>query len=88
MQRVSDKLLKNYQKIREGVDSIMSGYILRTAADDILEQGIEKGQEQTSKLMNFLWENGLGNEARRAANDNNYLRELLRKYDDGTLTVQ
>ncbi len=88
LQRVSDKLLKNYQKIREGVDSIMSGYILRTAADDILEQGIEKGQEQTSKLMNFLWENGLGNEARRAANDNNYLRELLRKYDDGTLTVQ
>ena len=44
--RVSNKLLIKHRAVRRRVDDIMSGYILRTDADDILEQGMEQGIEQ------------------------------------------
>lgn len=49
LMRVSDKLTIGFKEIRKGVDDIMSGYIARTRADDILEQGEQKGLEKGRK---------------------------------------
>ena len=46
MQRVSASLTQNYNSIRKGVDDVMSVAILRTQADEILEQGIEQGEKR------------------------------------------
>ena len=43
LQRVTDSLTVKFRNVREGVDKIMSGYIARTQADEILEQGINQG---------------------------------------------
>ena len=51
MQRVSQSLTQDYKNIRKGVDEVMSVAILRTETDDVyeqgIEQGIEKGQQET-----------------------------------------
>ncbi len=49
MQRVSSSLTQSFKNIRKGVDEVMNVAILRTQADEILEQGIEQGIEQGEK---------------------------------------
>ena len=63
----------------------MSGYIARTTADGILEQGIEQGidrgidqgSENATRVINYLWENGRGEDAKRAERDPEYRRQLM-----------
>ena len=90
--RVSEKLTMNFENIRKGVTEVMSGYILRTEADDILEQGIEQGIEQGSQkaadLINFLWSQGRGDEAQRASKDRGLLNRLLEEFKSGSMPAQ
>ena len=51
LKRVSDRLTKDFHELREGVDKIMSGYIARTDADDILEQGEIRQAKKTASRM-------------------------------------
>ena len=51
LKRVSDRLTKDFHELREGVDKIMSGYIARTDADDILEQGEMRQAKKTASRM-------------------------------------
>ena len=44
--RVFDKLTMKYEKIKRGVDELMSGYILRTKTDEILDQGLAQGRDE------------------------------------------
>ena len=46
LKRVFDKLTIKYNKVQEGVDQIMTGYMLHTRTDDILDQGIQQGMQQ------------------------------------------
>ena len=90
--RVSDKLTMRYEKIREGVDEIMSGYILRTRADEIkdegrqeghqegLQEGRQEGQKEIVDLMKYLWNNGRGEEANKALDDKGILDRLLAEF--------
>ena len=74
--RVSDKLTMRYEKIREGVDEIMSGYILRTRADEIKDEG----RQEIVDLMKYLWNNGRGEEANKALDDKGILDRLLAEF--------
>lgn len=69
----------------------MTGHVLRTYADDLLEQGIEQGIEQgneeATQLINFLWKNGRGADAEKAETDKSYLKKLLEQFKAGTLTT-
>ena len=85
--RVSDKLTIKHKKVREGVNKIMSGYILKTRADELLEQGEEKGLKELSSLMNYLLSNGKEEDARRASTDMTFLKGLLAEYNNGMLTT-
>lgn len=51
LKRVSQRLTIEYKEVRKGVDEAMSGYIARTAADDILEQGELKQAKKTAFNM-------------------------------------
>ena len=104
LQRVSAKLLADYENVKEGVDEIMSGYILRTRADDILDRGIAIGTENgikigtesgiiigtenATRLTNFLWRNGRGEDAIRAETDSAYRSRLLDEFNRGTLSAK
>ena len=44
--RVTDSLTAEYRNVRKIVDTIMSGYIARTKADEILEEGYSQGISQ------------------------------------------
>ena len=96
--RVSDRLTMRHKKIREGVDEIMSGYIIRTMADEIKEEGIQEGiqkglregiQEglregiqEAADLMNYLWSNGRGEDAKRASTDQGFMKRLLAEFKE------
>ena len=96
LKRVSDKLLVKYEKLRKGVDEVMSGYIARTDADDILEMGIEKGIEkgreegknEVTHLLNFLLTQGRNEEAIKATSDQAFLAKLLKEFHAGSVTSQ
>ena len=46
VKRVFDKISVKYERVREGVDHIMGGYIIKTRTDEILEEGISQGVSQ------------------------------------------
>ena len=52
MQRVSASLTQDYKNIRKGVDDVMSVAIIRTQADEILEQG--KKETTVSHIKNVM----------------------------------
>lgn len=98
--RVSDRLTVGYKELRKGVDDIMTGYVLRTEADDILDrgiaQGIERGraegraedQREMSGLINYLLTNNRSGDALRATTDRDYLNELLSQFRQGLLPAR
>lgn len=100
LMRVSDKLTIGFREIKKGVDDIMSGYIARTKADDILEQGEQKGLEkglqkgrkegqmEIAKLMHFLLTNGRNEDAIKATSDESFLKKLLVEFNGGLMTAQ
>ena len=96
MLRVSDKLTAEFEELRKGVNEVMRGYIARTDADDILDlgrsegrkEGRKEGQQEVAGLMRYLFSNNRSEDAVRAANDRNYMNELLSKYQDGVLAAR
>ena len=92
LMRVSDRLTVGFENIRKGVDEIMSGYVARTDADDILDQGREEGreegQQETAKLMNFLLTNNRNEDALKASSDRNYLNKLLAEFRNGLMVAK
>ena len=85
--RVSQRLLLKYENTKRDVENIMTGHVLRTYADDLLEQGIEQGNEEATQLINFLWKNGRGADAEKAENDKDFRKKLLEQFKTGTLTT-
>ncbi len=67
----------------------MTGNLLRTKADEILEQGLEQGREQgqkkTAALFGFLLQHGRREDAIKASSNRAFLKELLLKYKSGEL---
>ena len=45
---------------------------------------VEKTQDSMAQLMNFLWETGRGEDAKKAAIDRDYLNQLLAEYKNKT----
>ncbi len=89
LKRVLEKLTVNYSNVTKGVEDLMGGYILYTRTDEILDeiaQGIAKGEAKgrrdTTKLMNYLWENGRSEDAKKAAVDPEYLEKLFVEYQE------
>lgn len=63
----------------------MTGNLLRTKADEILEQGREQGQYETAALFGFLLQNGRSKDAIKASSNRAFLKELLLKFKSGEL---
>ena len=61
----------------------MSGAIARTQADEILEQGQEKGMNNAMALFSFLFDNGRVEEAQKASKDPGLFRKLMDQYVGG-----
>ena len=45
-----------------------------------IQQGTDQGREETTKLINYLWKNGRGEEAEKAEKDRNFLKKLLDEF--------
>ena len=43
----------------------------------ILERGVQQGEQNAANLINYLWRNGRGEEAERAAKDKDFFKKLL-----------
>ena len=69
-------LIRRYRMIEDGKRDIATKISVAET------RGREEGLKDTSKLFNYLWENGKGSEAKKAEKDMNYLNELLEKYKD------
>jgi len=81
-----------HRNIRKRVDDIMSGYIARTKADEILEQGIEQGIEkgiekgvdiggdEVASALYYLYMNNREDEAREAMRDKTVRTRILEEY--------
>ena len=65
--------------------------MVRTKADEILEQGIklgmEQGQNEVSHLYGFLAQHGRIDDMMRASTDRDYIEELLSAFKNGDLSV-
>ena len=57
-------------------------------AQAIYDKGVGIGRTEGigigAKLMNFLWSNGRGEEAQRAANDETFLNQLIDEFMEKT----
>ena len=90
LKRVLEKLTVNYKNVTKGVEDLMRGYILYTRTDEIFDEGITQGITQgearglkdATQLMNYLWENGRSQDAKKAAIDPKYLEKLLAEYQE------
>ncbi len=45
--------------------------------DEVESRGEKRGEQNAANLMNYLWRNGRGEDAERAAKDNDYFNKLL-----------
>jgi len=62
--------------------------IMKDDIDKQVQQGIQQGMKQgtdqglgdTTKLMNYLWENGRGADAEKAEKDKSFLQKLLDEF--------
>ena len=76
---IAQKNLDVFEEI--GRDRKMTS-VLREILKDDLEQAENKGREETTTLINFLWENGRGEDAKRAGKDKDFLDQLLTEYKE------
>ena len=91
--RVSERLVVGFRNIKKEVDEIMTGALIRTTADEILEQGIERGKKEgraegeneTASLFGFLLQHGRIEDAAKAASNREFLQGLLLKFKSGEL---
>ena len=58
--------------------------IMKEDIDKKVQDGVQQGADQAlgdaTKLMNYLWENGRGNDAKKAEKDRNFLKKLLDEF--------
>ena len=82
--RVSERLVLGYDNLMKEVEAVMGGVLLKTKADEILEQGIELGEAigraKAASLFGFLLANGRYDDAIKASADPNYLHQLLEEF--------
>ena len=48
--------------------------------EEATKNGEKNGKQDSAQLINFLWEAGRGDDAKRAANDETYLDQLMREF--------
>ncbi len=71
------------KRFTENVDKFekSKGVTMCKVLDEVEERGIDKGRKEGEQnatiLINYLWENGRGEDASRAANDNDFFNKLL-----------
>ena len=51
LKRVMEKLTVNYGNVKKGVDDLMSGYILHTRTDEILDEGANNEMRRRIEIM-------------------------------------
>ena len=88
LKRVSNRLVAQYENLKKEVDEIMTGAIMRTPADEILEQGIELGMNNTMALITFLLNAGRTEEVQKASIDPGFLKKLMTDFENGNLQVK
>ena len=80
LKRISDKLTIKHKNVRKDVDEIMSGYIARTRADEILEQGIDQGTDLLAGTQNWLHNQNRDADILRVIQDVDYRKQMIGEY--------
>ncbi len=86
-----EHVLEEYlERQREEVIDIMmvlfdEETIMKNHDASVERRGEERGQKESADLINYLWSNGRGEEAKRAANDEELLHKLLVEYRSGMM---
>ena len=81
---MTDSLTGKYRNVRKKVDTIMSGYIARTKADEILEEGISQGKDlggdEVRNALNYLFQHNRADEAMDAIRDKTLCTRILEEF--------
>ena len=64
------------------------GRELQQIIDNEKEASRAEGEMDATRLMNFLWSNGRGEEAKRASSDKNLLDKLLADFRCGLMAAK
>ena len=82
---VMNRLLENYDNVREGVKSIMVGPTLDYEAKRIWKEGKKEGQKEGETLMGrlvtILMDQGKPEDVKSAIEDSNVRQALYKKYN-------
>ena len=89
MKKVLDNIARNYENVKEEVKKIVGGEILEHEGKTIYNEGKEEGHIEgkadgealVSKLMSILFKENKIEDAKKAAEDSNYLHLLLKQYN-------
>ena len=84
-----DNIARNYENVKEEVKKIVGGEILEHEGKTIYNEGKEEGHIEgkadgealVSKLMSILFKENKIEDAKKAAEDSNYLHLLLKQYN-------
>lgn len=87
--KVLDNIARNYENVKEEVKKIVGGEILEHEGKTIYNEGKEEGHIEgkadgealVSKLMSILFKENKIEDAKKAAEDSNYLHLLLKQYN-------
>ena len=55
----------------------MKGVSMCKVLDEVESRGEKRGEQNAANLMNYLWRNGRGEDAERAAKDKDFFNKLL-----------
>lgn len=82
--RISDYIFRNKEKIRKGVQEIMSGKVLQLESERLREEGEARGEiigeERMRALINHLISDGRTDEIQNVINNVERRRKFYEKY--------
>ena len=82
-QQTYEELVRRDPEMCATLMEIMKDDIDKKVQDGVrqgMQQGTDQGLGEATKLMNYLWENGRGTDAKRAEKDRNFLNKLLDEF--------
>ena len=79
---LNDYLERQGEEVMDIMMSLFSEETMMRNHDAAVER---RGRKEAAELINFLWSNGRGDDARRASHDEGFLEELLADFSAGKL---
>lgn len=78
--KISDYIFRDAEKVKKGIGDVMGGKILELTSEKLLAEGVEKGEDRLSFLINGLIADGRNDEISRVCSDKAYRERLYKEY--------